>query len=74
MSTPTKLVNDLRRYARTQGWDFDARQGQTSHMVVTLTEPDGRKRQGVISMGRGEIRPLAKRGFLRQLKLDGVKL
>ena len=69
---PEKLLKIIAEYAKKQGWAFDWRQGQTAHRIITLTEPNGRKRTATISYGKGKDMPLfTVEKVIKQLELKG---
>ena len=69
---PEKLLKTIADYAKDKGWAFTFRQGQTAHRVITLTEPNGRKRTATISCGKGkDISIFTAEGIIKQLNLKG---
>jgi hypothetical protein len=69
---PEKLLKIIAEYAKDQGWAFDWRQGQTAHRVITLTEPNGRKRTATLSYGKGkDVSIYTVQGIIKQLELKG---
>jgi hypothetical protein len=69
---PQKLLKIIADYAKDKGWAFTFRQGQTAHRVITLTEPNGRKRTATISYGKGKDMPChTAEKIIKQLNLKG---
>ena len=69
---PEKLLKIIADYAKDKGWAFTFRQGQTAHRVITLTEPNGRKRTATISYGKGKDMPYPTvEKIIKQLNLKG---
>jgi len=69
---PEKLLKIIAQYASDRGWLFTYRQGQTAHRVITLTEPNGRKRTATISYGKGKDMPHhTAEKIIKQLELKG---
>ena len=69
---PEKLLKIIADYAKDKEWAFDWRQGQTAHRIITLTEPNGRKRTATISYGKGKDLPInTVYGVIKQLELKG---
>jgi hypothetical protein len=69
---PEKLLKIIAQYASERGWLFTYRQGQTAHRIITLTEPNGRKRTATISYGKGkDISIFTAEGIIKQLNLKG---
>ena len=69
---PEKLLKIIADYAKNKGWAVTYRQGQTAHRIITLTEPNGRKRTATISCGKGkDISFYTAEGIIKQLELKG---
>jgi hypothetical protein len=69
---PEKLLKIIADYAKSKGWAFTFRQGQTAHRIITLTEPNGRKRTATISYGKGkDMSYHTAEKIIKQLNLKG---
>jgi hypothetical protein len=67
-----KLLKIIADHAKDKGWAFDWRQGRTAHRIITLTEPNGRKRTATISCGKGkDLSIFTAEGIIKQLNLKG---